>query len=86
MKKIFKKKLLSTLTFSAVASILLILHGIFFDFDFSQISRITIEGFLFTFILTFLALIILEKIFDLEEHEEIVKLRERVSKLEKNKS
>ena len=62
MKKRFEKKLIATFVFSVVASLLMIAHGIFFDLDFSQISRLSFEGFVFTFILVFIGLIILEKI------------------------
>jgi hypothetical protein len=58
---------LGTFLFSLCASIGLIIHGVFFDLDFSQIKRLTIEGFTLTFILTFLGLLILEKIFTLDE-------------------
>ena len=85
MKKRFKKKLLSTAIFSLVASILFIVHGIFLDLDFSQIRRLTLEGFIFTFILVFIGLIILEKIFTLEEDEEISKVKIRLKKLEKRR-
>lgn len=85
MKKVFKRKLLSTLIFSSISSVLLIIHGVFFDLDTSQMQRLSIEGFIFTFILTFIALIILEKIFTLEEHEEIVKIKNKLNKLEKRK-
>ena len=83
MKKRFKKKILATFVFSLIASGLLIIHGVFFDLDFEQIKRLTVEGFAVTFILVFIGLIILEKIFTLEEDEEIVALRRRVSRLEK---
>ena len=69
--------------FSVISSILLIIHGLFFDLDFSQIQRLTLEGFAFTFVLVFTGLIILEKIFNIEEHEEIIKIRKRLNKLEK---
>lgn len=82
MKNIFKRKLLSTFIFSFIASVLLIIHGVFFDLDLSSIKRLTIEGFLFTFVLTFIGLIILERIFSLEEHEEIVKIKSRLNQLE----
>ncbi len=52
MEKIFKSKLLSTLVFSVIASALLIIHGVFFDLDVTQIQRLTLEGFVFTFVLT----------------------------------
>ena len=79
---IILKKFYTTLVFSLVASIGLIVHGVFFDLDFSQIERLTIGGFIFTFILVFGALLIMEKIFDLENHEEFAELEKRVSKLE----
>ena len=81
--KVIKRKLLATLIFSIIASIGLIIHGVFFDLDFKQIERLTIGGFIFTFILLFSTLLILEKIFDLENHEEFIELEKRVSKLEK---
>ena len=85
MRRIFKRKLLSTFVFSFISSVLLIIHGVFFDLDLSQIKRLTMEGFVFTFILTFVGLIILERIFSLEEHEEIIKIKSRLGSLEKKK-
>ena len=55
----------------------------FFDLDFEQIKRLTFEGFIFTFILVFIGLIVLEKIFTLEEDEEIIGIKRRLNKLEK---
>jgi amino acid transporter len=84
--QIIKRKLLATFIFSLVASIGLIIHGVFFDLDFTQIERLTIGGFILTFILVFCTLLIMEKIFDLENHQEFKELENRVSKLEaKNK-
>ena len=83
MKKRFKRKLLSTLFFSLVSAALIIIHGVFFDLDFQQIKRLTLEGFIFTFILVFIALVVLEKIFTLEGDEEILGLKKRLNKLEK---
>ena len=71
--------------FSLIAAIGLIIHGVFFDLDFSQIERLTIGGFVFTFILLFGTLMILEKIFDLENHEEFAELEKRVRTLESKK-
>jgi hypothetical protein len=85
MKKRFEKKLLATLVFSVVASLLMIVHGIFFDLDFSQIRRLSIEGFIFTFVLVFVGLVILEWIFNIEEDAEIVALKKRLGKVEKRK-
>ena len=85
MKRKIKRELVGTLIFSLTASIALIIHGIFFDLDFSQIKRLSLGGFVFTFILTFLGLVILEKIFTLEENEEIQTMKKRLDKLEKRK-
>lgn len=85
-KSIILKKFYTTLIFSIIASIGLIIHGIFFDLDFSQIERLTIGGFILTFILVFGTLLILERIFDLENHEEFTELEKRVSNLESRKS
>ena len=85
MVKKLKKELIGTLIFSLTASIALIIHGIFFDLDFSQIKRLSIGGFFFTFVLTFLGLIILERIFTFEENQEIIKIKNRLNKLEKKK-
>ncbi len=84
-KNRFQKKIFSTLLFSVVASLLFIVHGIFLDLDFSQIKRLSLEGFIFTFILVFLGLIILEKIFNIEEDAEIVQIKKRLHKVEKNR-
>jgi amino acid transporter len=84
MKKRFKKKILATFLFSIVASVLMIIHGLFFDLDISQIKRLSIEGFFFTFILVFIGLLVLEKIFNLEEDEEIKKI-ERKLKMSKKR-
>ena len=55
----------------------------FFDLDFEQIKRLTFERFIFTFIIVFIGLIVLEKIFTLEEDEEIIEIKRRLNKLEK---
>lgn len=83
MKKRFEKKLFATFVFSVVTSLLMIVHGVFLDLDFSQIRRLSLEGFVFTFILVFIGLIILEKIFNIEEDAEIVALKKRVGKIER---
>ncbi len=80
-----KRKLLATLIFSLISTIGLIIHGVFFDLDFTQIERLTIGGFIFTFILVFCTMLILEKIFDLENHEEFKELEARVQNLENRK-
>ncbi len=83
MKRRFEKKIFATIIFSVVASALMIVHGLFFDLDVSQIKRLSIEGFLFTFVLVFVGLVILEKIFNIEEDSEIVGIKKRIGKIEK---
>ena len=85
MKNRFKRKLLATVVFSVIAAVLLIIHGVFFNLDFEQIRRLSLEGFAFTFVLVFIGLIVLERIFTLEEDAEILSLKKRLSKLEKPK-
>ena len=77
------RKLLVTLLVSLVAPAGLIAHGIFFDADFSQLKRITLEGFVLTFIITFPTLLFLEWMFDLDNHETFKLLEKRVKRLEK---
>jgi len=81
--KVFKRKLLATFLFSLASAALLIIHGLFFDLDISQIQRLTLEGFIATFVLVFVGLLILERIFDIEDHEEIIKMKKRIARLER---
>ena len=83
MKKRFEKKIFATFIFSVITSLIMIAHGIFFDLDFSQIKRLSIEGFLLTFVLVFTGLIILERIFNIEEDIEIIKIKERLRRIER---
>ena len=85
MKKLksVKKKFVVSLIFSVIISLVLIVHGIFFDVDFAQIKRLSVEGFFLTFIIVFPSLLLLEWIFDLEDREEFKILEKRVSNLER---
>jgi len=85
MKKKFRKKIFATLIFSLIATALMIIHGLFFDLDVSQIKRLSVEGFLFTFILVFIGLIILEKIFNIEEDAEIIGIKRKLRRIEKKR-
>ena len=78
--KIRIKQLWAVLIFSIVLSIASIAHGVFFDLDFSQIQRLTLGGFISTFILVYLGLILLEWIFDLNNKEEMNKLNRKIKK------
>jgi hypothetical protein len=80
--KAFKRKIIATLVFSVFAAVAGIIHGIFFDLDFAQLQRFTIEGFFLTFIIFFPGLLLLEWIFDLENHAEWKYLENRITQLE----
>lgn len=79
------KQLWAVLIFSIVLSLASIAHGIFFDLDFSQIQRLTLGGFISTFILVYLGLILLEWIFDLNNKEEMTKINKKINKIKKRK-
>jgi len=83
--KSVRRKILATLVFSILASIGAIIHGIFLDLDFNQLQRLSLEGFLVTFLVVFPSLLLLEWIFDLENHEEFKIIEKRISALEKKK-
>ena len=83
MKKRFKRKLFATFLFSLATAVLAIIHGVFFDLKIEEIKRLTFEGFVVTFVLVFIGLVILEKIFTLEEDAEILTIKKRLGKLEK---
>lgn len=83
--KSVKRKFVATLIFSLIYSIVAIVHGVFIDAKWSEISRLSIEGFIVTFVVIFPSLLLLEWIFDLENHEEFKILEKRVSELEKLK-
>ena len=83
MKKQTKRKLIATFVFSIIASIATIVHGVFLDLDASQIERLSIGGFVATFIVIFISLRLLEWIFNLEDEEEIKSLKRRIKKIEK---
>lgn len=79
------RKLIATLLFSLLASIVGIIHGVFFDLDFAQIKRLTLEGFIFTFVILFPTLLLLEWIFDINNKSEFKSLESRVARLERSK-
>ena len=81
--KIVTKQILILFVFSILISIAMIIHGIFFDLDFSQIKRLTIEGIVLTFIIVFPAILFLEWIFDLNNRQELNKVNKKINKLKK---
>ena len=80
--KTIKKQIIIILIFSFLVSIGAIIHGIYMDLDFTQIKRLTIEGVILTFFVIFPAILILEKIFDINNRKNIDKINKRISKIE----
>ena len=62
---LLKKQILILLVFSVLLAIGAIIHGIFFDLDFTQIKRLTFEGLLLTLFVVFPAILFLEWVFDI---------------------
>ena len=81
--KLLKKQILILFVFSFLVSIASIVHGIFFDLQFEQIKRLTLEGLIFTLIVIFPAVIFLEWIFDINNKKNYDELNQRLIKLEK---
>ena len=75
--KIIKKQILILFVFSILASIAMIIHGIYIDLDFSQIKRLSIEGIILTVLVIFPAILFLEWVFDLNNKQEINKLKRK---------
>lgn len=84
--KLIKKQIVILLVFSFFVSIGAIIHGIFFDLDFSEIKRLTIGGIFATFFVLFPTLLFLEWAFDLNNQKQIDDLRKRIEALEKKES
>jgi len=83
--KLLKKQILILFVFSFLVSIASIVHGIFFDLQFEQIKRLTIEGLIFTLIVIFPAIIFLEWVFDINNKKNYNELNQRLIKLEKKR-
>jgi len=78
---LLKKQVLILLVFSLLISIASIIHGIFFDLDFTQIKRLTLEGLLLTLLVVFPAILFLEWIFDLNNRKKFEELERKLRKL-----
>lgn len=74
---LLKKQVLILFVFSVLASIISIIHGIFFDLDFSQITRLTFEGLILTVFVIFPAIIFLEWVFDLNNRKKFEEIGKR---------
>lgn len=78
MKKIRKKQIGYSFLLSVVISIGLIIHGVFFDLDLTQLKRLNLGGFVITWVIVFVFLLVIEKLFDLNNDAEITNLKKRL--------
>jgi hypothetical protein len=83
--RILGKQVLVLFVFSVLVSIAMIVHGIFFDLEFEQIRRLTLEGLIFTFVIIFPAIIFLEWVFDINNKRKFDEVDRRLGKLEKRR-
>jgi len=77
-----KRQLLMLFVVAILGAIGGIIHGIFFDLDFSQIRRLSLLGVLFTSLIIFPVILFFEYIFDWNNNEEMKTLKERIKRLE----
>ena len=61
-----------------------IAHGVFFDLEISEIGRLSSGGVIITTAILFLALFLLEWVFDMDNRREIQNLSDEIEKM-KNK-
>ena len=77
---IIKKQILILFVFSILASVTSIIHGIFLDLDFSQIKRLTFEGFVLTLFVIFPAILFLEWVFDINNRKKFDEIERKLKK------
>ena len=78
-----KKQLIVLFVFTLLVSIIAIIHGIFFDLDFSQIQRLTLEGIILTVFIFFPALLFIEWVFDWNNDIKFEKIEKELKELRK---
>ena len=79
-----RAKQIIVLFFVAIlGSVASIIHGVYFDMDFTQIERLTVEGLMFTIIVLFPTLLFIEWIFEWNNIARVKRLEERIKKLER---
>ena len=66
--------------FSMLVTLAVIIHGLFFDLNFSEIKRLTLEGFVLTLAVIFPALLFLEWIFDINNREDMKRIEKKIKK------
>jgi hypothetical protein len=81
--KFSKKQILILFVFSIMAAIVGIIHGIFFDLDWEQVKRLTLEGFVLTLVIVFPGLLFLEWVFDLNNKEKFDNIETQLKSVDK---
>ena len=80
--EINNKQLLIFLGSSFIISAGLIAHGVFFDMNLSQISRIKYDGLFVTAIICFVSLVYLSNILNIPLNKKVDKIESRLNKLD----
>jgi hypothetical protein len=80
---LLKKQILILLIFSILITIAVIIHGVFFDLAWSEIGRLTLEGFILTLVILFPGILFLEWVFDINNKKKFDELEKRIMNLEK---
>ncbi len=75
-----KKQVLVLFIFSILIAIASIIHGIYMDLDFTQIKRLTTEGFILTLFVVFPAILFLEGVFDMNNKKKFDEIEKRLHK------
>ena len=75
-----KKQILILFVFSILISIASIIHGIFMDLNFSQIKRLTFEGFILTLFIVFPAILFLEWVFDINNKKKFEEIEKKLKR------
>ena len=76
-----KKQVLTLFVLSVVGAAGGIVHGIFFDLDMSQMGRLSLFGIVFTTLIVFPAILLLEWLFDLNNAAQMSELRAEIESL-----
>lgn len=77
-----KRQVLMLLVVTILGAAAGIVHGIYFDLDFSQIKRLSLLGVIVTTFIVFPAILFFEYIFDWNNNEKMISLEDRIKYLE----
>lgn len=77
-----KKQIIILAFFSLLLSAAAIIHGIYFDLDMAEITRLTTGGLVLTFLVIFPSVLFIEWVFDIDNAKRMEKLEKRIKALE----